>query len=300
MEKNQLIYVIETARCGSITRAAEKLHLSQPSLSNQIIQLERELGVPLFERFHKRIQLTPAGEVFVREAEPIIQNMASLKKHMEEFADQTRGSLRLGALSIMCSLGIPEFIASFRQKHLGLEVYLTESGSASLLQDVQENRLDAAFVILRPDLSLADDFTSLLLGQSETLVALPSTWCIPSMSSVTLEQLAQYPLIATSNLFNMSRLIFAQMDAAGLRYTLSCSCSQIDSCLSLVSKEMGVTFCSRKTAEYYHYPNIRLLPFSPQILRKIYLVYHKDPAYYPVLRLFLQELEPLIAAGTFN
>lgn len=62
MEKNQLLYVLETARCGSVTRAAEKLHLSQPSLSNQIIQLEQELGIPLFERSHKRVTPTSAGE----------------------------------------------------------------------------------------------------------------------------------------------------------------------------------------------------------------------------------------------
>ena len=55
MEKNQLIYVIEVARLGSITRAAQALHLSQPSLSNQIIHLEEELGVPLFERGRKRV-----------------------------------------------------------------------------------------------------------------------------------------------------------------------------------------------------------------------------------------------------
>ena len=142
-----------------------QIFLSQPSLSNQIIQLERELGIPLFERCHKRVRPTPAGEVFVREAELILQNMSRLKNLMEEYAEQTRGSLRLGALSIMCSL---------------------------------------------------------------------------------------------------------------------------------VSKEMGVTFCSGETAAYYHHDNVRLLSFSPPIRRTIYFVYRKNPEYYPILRLFLQELDSLV------
>ena len=294
MEKNQLIYVVETARCGNITHAAEKLHLSQPSLSNQIIQLERELGIPLFERCHKRVRPTPAGEVFVREAELILQNMSRLKNLMEEYAEQTRGSLRLGALSIMCSLGIPEMISTFKQNHPGLEIYLTESGSAALIQDVQENRLDAAFVILRSESSLEEGFSAVPLWKSETFVAMPAAWCDENSSSITLEQLARYPLIITESRFNMNKMILSQLDAAGLRYNVSSTCNQIDSCLSLVSKEMGVTFCSGETATYYHHDNVRLLSFSPPIRRTIYFVYRKNPAYYPILRLFLQELDSLV------
>lgn len=300
MEKNQLIYVIETARCGNVTHAAEKLHLSQPSLSNQIIQLERELGIPLFERSRKRVRLTPAGEVFVRQAEQIIQDLSLLKNQMEAFAERTKGSLRLGALSIMCSLGIPEVVSTFKQKHPGLEIYLTEAGSAALLQDVQENRLDAAFVILRSESALDDGFSAVPLWQSETLAALPAAWCSESSTSITFEQLTQYPLILTGNNFNMSKMILSQMDAAGLKYTISCTCNQIDSCLALVSKEMGVTFCSGKTAAYYHHDNIRLLPFSSPIRRTIYFVYRKNPEYYPVLKLFLEELNSLIPSSTFQ
>ena len=62
MERSRLIYVVTVAECGSVTRAAEKLHLSQPSLSNQIIHLEQELGIALFARVRKRVHLTEAGE----------------------------------------------------------------------------------------------------------------------------------------------------------------------------------------------------------------------------------------------
>ena len=290
MEKNQLLYVLETARCGSVTRAAEKLHLSQPSLSNQIIQLEQELGIPLFERSHKRVTPTSAGEFFVHEAERILRDMGSLQQQMEEMSNKTRGSLRLGVLSVMCSLHIPELVADFKRRHPGLEIFLREAGSADLLQQLNDNELDAAFVILRSG-TAQKDLPTLPLWNAETLIAMPAAWCSETLTSLTLEQLARYPLIIAGNHFNMGQIITSQMDAAGLHYNIISSCNQIDSCLALVSKEMGVTFCAAATASYYAHPNIHLVPFSPSVHRTVSFVYRKDPAYYPVLRLFLEELQ---------
>ena len=91
MERSQLIYVVTVAECGSVTRAAEKLHLSQPSLSNQIIHLEQELGIALFARVRKRVHLTEAGEVFVRHAQRILNDMQALAERMEDYAANRSG-----------------------------------------------------------------------------------------------------------------------------------------------------------------------------------------------------------------
>ena len=94
MERSQLIYVVTVAECGSVTRAAEKLHLSQPSLSNQIIHLEQELGIALFARVRKRVHLTEAGEVFVRHAQRILNDMQALAERMEDYAANRSGEVR--------------------------------------------------------------------------------------------------------------------------------------------------------------------------------------------------------------
>ena len=84
MEKNQLLYVLETARCGSVTRAAEKLHLSQPSLSNQIIQLEQELGIPLFDREKRNIRLNDAGRFLEQKLLPIMAALEELPAEIKK------------------------------------------------------------------------------------------------------------------------------------------------------------------------------------------------------------------------
>lgn len=290
MEKNQLIYVLEIAKCGNITKAAENLHLSQPSLSNQIIQLEKELGIPLFERSRKRVYLTEAGEIFAREAASIIRDFTSLKQLMEEYAQQKKGCIRIGALSIMCSLKIPEFVSDFSRQHPDIELSILESGSAALLHALKEKKIDVAFVIMEQSPSLSEQQTALKLFDSNIMVAVPYEWKKDTSSVFTLEDLSEFPLITTTENFHMSSMILSRMDAKNIPYKIISVCNQIDSCLALVNKAMGITFCAEETAEYFHYPNIALIPLCPEIKRTIYLVYQKNPAYHPVLNTFIEEV----------
>jgi len=150
MERSQLIYVVTVAECGSVTRAAEKLHLSQPSLSNQIIHLEQELGIALFARVRKRVHLTEAGEVFVRHAQRILNDMQALAERMEDYAANRSGRVRIGALPIMCALHIPELIGGFHSEYPSITLTLQERGSAELLQALEQSEIDVAFAILNP------------------------------------------------------------------------------------------------------------------------------------------------------
>jgi len=287
MERNQLLYVIEAAACGSITKAADKLHISQPSLSNQIISLEKELGIPLFERIRKRIHLTPAGEVFVQEARKIINSFTSLEQLMEEHAHQRTGKIRIGALSIMCSLKIPEMVHDFKQEYSGINISLLESGSASLLQSLEQNEIDAAFVILDSLHALDERLTAIHLMDSYIYVAINKKNPQSQKEAFALEDLTSLPFIITTASFNMTTMILSRMTAAGLPYKITNVCNQIDSCLALVDKDIGISFCARETAEYYGYPEVALVPFTPALTRTVYLVYKKTLEYYPVLKTFI-------------
>lgn len=100
MERSQLIYVVTVAECGSVTRAAEKLHLSQPSLSNQIIHLEQELGIALFARVRKRVHLTEAGEVFVLPCQPEYSTTSGAGGAHGGYAPTGAGVCAIGALQL--------------------------------------------------------------------------------------------------------------------------------------------------------------------------------------------------------
>src|SRR6476661_10176500 len=100
MELRQLQYAIQIATEKNFSRAAEKLHLAQPSLSQQLSKLEKEIGVLLFQRNTNSVEITHAGEVFVEKAQEILDMVNQLKKEMEDISQMRKGRLVVGCLPI--------------------------------------------------------------------------------------------------------------------------------------------------------------------------------------------------------
>lgn len=288
MERSQLLYVVTAAECGNITRAAEKLHLSQPSLSNQIIHLERELGVALFSRTRKRIYLTEAGKAFVQYARRILNDMQALGELMEDYAANRDGRVRIGALPIMCSLRIPELVHAFHSWNPNITLSLQERGSVELLHALEQNDIDVAFAIINPSEPSMGQMNSLPLVQSEVCAAVHVDNPLSRQKTLDLKQLVDQVLITPNQDFNLSGIILSHLASLGIQCQVQNVCSQIDSCLALVNKNMGVSFCTRTTAEYYHYPDVVALTLDPAIQRTVYLVYKKDPRYDPALEQFIR------------
>ena len=117
MELRQLTYFTAIAQAGTITAAAQKLHMSQPPLSLQLQKLEDELGCPLFERDTRHLHLTPAGELFYERAQAILQQCADLKREMADLQAGGRGLLRIGVVS------------SLTVSYTHLDVYKRQVGS---------------------------------------------------------------------------------------------------------------------------------------------------------------------------
>lgn len=288
MERSQLVYAIEVARQGNFTRAAEKLHISQPSLSNQIMNLERELGVSLFERTRRHVAVTEAGMAFVTEAERIVNGLDSLGSLMGEYAARRAGHLRLGALATMCSLKIPQMVAGFAARHEGARVTMLEEGSAALIDALARDEVDAVFAVMGPaelDRELAGEGSALRLFSSDVYVAVPKDGPYVTMPAFTVAELARAPLVSSTDDFMLQASVMASGGVEGIEPTYRCS--QIDSCLSLVNEGMGVTLTTRITSTYHSYPNIRLVPLSPVLTRDIFLVWRKNPSYHPLLAVFI-------------
>ncbi|WP_036582431.1 LysR family transcriptional regulator, partial [Paenibacillus darwinianus] len=98
MELRQLQYVVQIAAEKNFSRAAEKLHIAQPSLSQQLSKLEKEIGVPLFRRTTNNVELTHAGVAFVTKAEAILDAVDQLRQEMDDLAHMRKGRLVVGCL----------------------------------------------------------------------------------------------------------------------------------------------------------------------------------------------------------
>lgn len=287
MERNQLRYIIETAKYGNITHAAEALHITQPSLSNQIISLENELGIKLFERVKKRIYLTEAGTAFTRSALQILNDMDTLQQMMKDFSNVKAGRIRLGLPPNAAHIGIMDIIQSFSEQYPAVNLVFTESGSNNLLTKLKEKDLDAA-VVLVPQEFKDENIHHIKLMQSEIVAVIHCSSPLAEKKSIRLNEMQNQKFILTGEDFYLQRIILNAMDLYEIPYQISASCSQIESCFDLANRNLGITFCSRQASAFYsRYANLRYIPVENIGPRVIQLVYINPLEYHPALNAFV-------------
>lgn len=147
MELHQLRYVAAVAEAGSFTRAAELLYLAQPSLSVQIRKLEKELGVTLFERLGRKVELTTAGEAFLEHVRPALFHLERAREEAVAVRDLQRGRLAVGALPSVGATLLPKVLAEYRADHPDIEVRLIEHNlSTEFERMVQVGEFDLAVI----------------------------------------------------------------------------------------------------------------------------------------------------------
>lgn len=156
MNSRQLQYAILLSQVGNFSQVAESLDISQPALSKQILNLEKEIGVKLFDRNCVPVQLTPAGEYFIREAQELLYKEDQLLRSMDRYKTGEAGQLTIGITPFRGSYLIPEIVKSVRSKYPGIMVKLHEAGSGILRKEAAEGKFDFAVVNLPVDETTLD------------------------------------------------------------------------------------------------------------------------------------------------
>lgn len=286
----QMKYLLAVAQTGNITKAAQQLHISQPSLSNQIIALEKQLGISLLERRRKRVYLTDAGQYFATQSQKILNQEQNLEHTMEEFSQLKKGSLRLGLLPILCSLSLPEAVASFQKEYPQIRISLMVDGSLHLLKKLTGDDLDVIIAILEKD-DLKKEVTALPLKMSTIYAAVHESHPLAAQPWIAPQQLIHESLIISGDSFVLQHIILKSMTDSQIFPEYSHKCNQIEASLALVDKNMGITFCSQEVASYYNFPHIVLRPLNPPITRTVYMVYRKQLNYFPLLKSFVNHIK---------
>lgn len=151
MNAKQMEYAVLLAETGSFSLAAEKLGISQPALSKQIMALEKELGVLLFDRGANPLALTAAGEYFVREAKALLYKEGQIRKTIAQFRAGEKGQLIIGTTYFRSAYLLPGIVKKVREKFPGVRVRLVEMGSPLLRKEVADGKFDFAIVNLPVD-----------------------------------------------------------------------------------------------------------------------------------------------------
>jgi LysR family hydrogen peroxide-inducible transcriptional activator len=152
----QLQYAVAVADARSFRRAAERCHVSQPSLSAQLAQLESVLGTRLFERERRPVLLTPAGEQIVDRARRLLVDTDDLLNASKQLGDPLSGSLRIGVIPTISPYLLPEIVPTIRRQHPELTALWVEEKTETLVANLGEGKIDAALLALEASLGTLD------------------------------------------------------------------------------------------------------------------------------------------------
>lgn len=190
MEIHQLRYFCAVVEHRSFTKAAQRMNVSQPSLSQQIIKLEIEVGTKLFDRFHGRVGLTPAGETFLAKAQDILKDIADVVHEIQDRSGVETGKVLFGVSPHIAPDFLPQRLAQFTKTHAQVEVRVVEDVTSVLIEYLREGLIDLAMVVLPLAHAIAGkDLNCIHLIKEPLYAALPMQHRLAMMKSMTLKDL---------------------------------------------------------------------------------------------------------------
>lgn len=146
MTLDQLRYALELQQAKNFSRAADALHITQPSLSVQIAKLENELGVVIFDRARTGVEATEYGREVLKQARHILDETARLSQIADDLKGEIRGEFRLGAIPTLAPTLLPRFLKHFAKTYPNVSISVTEEPTERLVHDIDQGRLDGALL----------------------------------------------------------------------------------------------------------------------------------------------------------
>ena len=287
MEMHQLRYVVAVSRAGNFSRAAEQCHVSQPSLSQQILKLEEELGERLFERMKREAKLTPHGEAFLPRAVKILEEVDAAKREACDAHDLLRGRLIVGVLPTIAPYLLPRVLVGFAEKFPGVEIVVQEDTTARLLKLAQAYEIDFALAsrpIQDQRMEVKDLFTE------ELRLALPPGHPLTRKRTVRLADLEKEPFIVMKEGHCLGDQVLSFCDRRDLKPTINFRSAQLETIQALVRSGVGISLVPAMAArgERKDLPEYRSLP-APKPERKIVAVWPKQRPLGRAANVFLKQ-----------
>lgn len=193
MEFRQLKYFLAIAEEGQITRAAERLNITQPPLSQQIILLEKELGVQLLDRSKKQVQITEAGRILQKRAEQVVELLRATVDEVQESAEGVGGKLSIGSITTSGRSLVPEFTRRYHLLYPKVSFDLRQGDSRRILDFLDTGLIEVGFARLPIDESKYNFIV--LPPERMVVVSMPDAFPLEDQEELKLAQLENTPLL---------------------------------------------------------------------------------------------------------
>ena len=271
MELRQLEYFQMASRLKNITRAAQRLRVSQPNITVAIKKLEAELGVQLFDRSQKQLSLTPEGKVFLRRIEIALRNIQDAILEVNDYKQLQKGTIKIGIPPMMGAYLFPKVFSGFRQIHPHLDILLYEEGSLSIREKLESDALDFGIIIVpesTPNLNV------LKMSRNQLMVCVSQKSPLARKTKITARDIAVSDLIMMKEGAYLREVVQNKLSALKITPRTVLESSQIVTIKGLVAHGVGIAFlldfiCRNSS-------DIKTIPFYEPIFVDIGLAWKKE------------------------
>lgn len=243
MEIYQLQYFIKTAEVLHFTKAAELCFVTQSGLSQQIKKLEEELGMPLFKRVGKKVQLTEAGAVFLIHAKKVVENVENGKQAIEDLNEMIGGELRIGVTYIFGLLILP-VVNAFAKRYQNLRIIVEYGTSEALEQKLINNELDLVLVISSHEIGAP--IQKVPLFTSNMVMAVSKNHALAHLDKMPFKKIEEIPLILPGKGSNSREYVEELFQKFNMKPKISIELQSIHALLQMVENSDWATIVAEK------------------------------------------------------
>ncbi len=272
MNLRDLQYVVAVAELQHFGRAAERCHVSQPTLSMQIRKVEDYLGVELFERSGRRVLVTSAGEQIVDKARVLLRDYEELQLTAKRLKDPSAGQYRLGAFPTLAPYLLPRIVPAIHAAFPRLRLLLLEDKTEQLLTRLRRGQLDLALLALPVH---GDDLECCPLFDEPFLLATSGQHPLAQLGSVTVDKLVDYPmlLLDEGHCLRDQALEFCKLNT--LEESQEFRATSLPTLMQMVSTDLGITLVPEMATRGAP-RSLSFIPFTPPVPhRSIGLVWRR-------------------------
>ena len=265
MELHQLRYFCAVADTGSFSRAAEQSHVSQPSLSQQILKLEDELGARLFDRLGRSVRLTELGKTFLPRARAVLRELEAARGDVVEQKDSIAGSVTIGAIPTVAPYLFPRVLTTFSKKFPQVQLTVIEEITPILLDRLRASVVDVAILALP---IRGHEFESFPLLTEPLFAVLPQKHKLATRRSISLKDVRKEPFLLLRDGHCFRENAVAACDRARVHPQVIFESGQFSSLLGMVGAGMGISLIPEMAVDKK--AGCRYVPISdPQAARTI-------------------------------
>lgn len=287
MEIRVLEYFVMVAKEGNITRAANRLHITQPTLSRQISELETELNTQLFTRGKRSIVLTESGQLLMQRAQELLNLVAKTKRDLQESQTKIIGTVSIGCVESKASQKLAQWIKTFLKQHPCVMFEIVSGNGDDLREKLDKGLIDLA-ILLEP-IEVAK-YDSIKLDVKERWgILLPINHTLSKIEKITVDQLKSIPLIVSGRSIvqdELERWLGVRQDDLNIIATHTL----LTNSLQLLNENIAYPISIEGAITIRNDETIKFIPLTPERITGHVLAWKKNQLMNPVTRLFLQQI----------